>query len=146
MTSLKITKMLRVALFGVGVLTITAVVAAYWWSNIEPRRPLTVARDAVWIWAPHNQLPSPKHGMWARCWPAKPSTDFRCKIWNESGQEIFEGVFLPYVKQPVAVAASIDTKRTGSLSASIRGVSVPVVYLRDGQILIPADAYAEVVR
>jgi len=132
---------------GMGVALI-GVLALYWWSNTPPNRPRNVSNDAVWIWASKGPLPSPKAGKWITCFVSDMTSGVQCDVWEKSGKRVFSGPFLShqaraYQRQQHLI---IDLRVTGSLWASIdsKGTSIPIVYLRNEDILIPANEYSRI--
>lgn len=131
----------------IGVL-ILAIFGAYWWSNTPPKRPSNVSSNAAFLWAGHLGLPAPKHGTWIECW-AEPASSFnKCKLTEMDGMPAFEGLFLANTgRRPVPrVDLKIDVEPTSDTTHWIRldGLrGAPLVFLRDGTVLIPKDRYQE---
>ena len=128
----------------IGALLILAVVgvATYWWSNIphDPRRPSVVPSDAVWIG-------ESKGGQWILCGVKEYGDKSHCTIWGYSGTLDYEGEFKTYKELTLSPnkRLDIDTRVTGLKGASIHNTFVPVIYLMDRKILIPAEAYTSLI-
>lgn len=75
-------------------LAFASVKAAYWWSNVPPKPPSRVSRNAVFLWAGHLGLPAPKHGTWLECWTDTSDVN-KCRLTNMDGTVAYEGVYLP---------------------------------------------------
>ena len=130
------------------ILLIIAIPVSYWWYTITPGHPSSVTLDAVWLWGPKNPIPGPKYGQWIKCWSENQGKNACCRIWDKSGKEIFEGKYIPYKTQlqKTLNILEIDQEKTGSLGTTIRGVDVSVVFLKNGEVLIPEEAYSELVK
>ncbi len=124
-----------------------AVVIGYWWGHFPPRRPSTVASDAVWTWGPGNPVQH-KHGHWILCSVKEKGPYAQCKIWDESGNLDFEGNFSSFRKSVLypTTRLNIDTRKTGSLSASVLNTVVPIIFLTDRKILIPVNVYSRLIK
>lgn len=139
----------HVATAGIGAVLIS-VLALYWWSNTPPKRPQAVSNSAVWIWGSRGPLPGPKDGRWVTCSVSDLAPDVQCDVWEKSGQRVFSGAFLSYRAKAYRrqEQLAIDLRRTGSLWASVdsNGTSLPIVFLSNEDILIPASEYSRVVQ
>lgn len=134
-----------VAVVGVAILTIAG---AYWWSNVPPKRPKDVSTDGVFLWAGHLGLPAPKHGTWIECWADTTNGVDKCKLTEMDGRVSYEGVFLADTgKNPVSQSdlkiLSEQTSQSVDLWVRSLGQLVPLVFLKNGTVLIPNDAYQE---
>lgn len=134
-----------VAFAGVAVL---AKAGAYWWSNVPPKRPKGVPTDAAFLWAGHLGLPAPKHGTWIACWTDTPNGMNKCKLTEMDGRVSYEGAFLADTgKNPVPQSdlkiLSEQTSQSVDLWVRSQGQLVPLVFLKNGTVLIPKDAYQE---
>jgi hypothetical protein len=143
----KIVKASLIVLCCVGVLVLS-IVGAYWWSNVPPRRPLGVSASAVFLWAGHLGLPAPKHGTWIECWPdTSPSTD-RCRLTAIDGQRLYEGEFVPSDGRPAVqsqelrIQAEPTSDTTNWIRVDALGTA-PLIFLEDGDVLIPKEGYVE---
>jgi hypothetical protein len=134
------------ALAVVVIVLIIAAFGAFWWAGTVPSRPRGVAADAVFLWAPHVGLPAPKRGWWLACW--EDAGHNRCKLSWINGSTEYEGEFIPYGHQgPLAAdQLKIDSTKTGEETVWVGVVPVPLVYLENGEVLIPAGKYEEGVR
>jgi hypothetical protein len=129
-------------------LLIVAVIGAYWWSNIPPRRPLGVSSNAVFLWAGHLGLPAPKHGTWLECWTDSTVGENRCRLTEMDGTRSFEGAFLANrgnspVPQSDLHVLTEQTSQSVDLWVRVNTQLVPLVFLQNGTVLIPSDAYQE---
>lgn len=119
---------------------------AYWWANTPPRRPSNVSPNAVFLWAGHLGLPAPKHGTWIECWAEELNN--RCRLTNMDGTRLYEGEFAPSEgKEPIpAIDLRIKAEPTSDTTHWVRlnGMrGAPLVFLENGNVLIPREAYAE---
>jgi hypothetical protein len=119
---------------------------ALWWEGHNPRRPRTVSSHA--LYALPNNVPFTLHkrGYWLDCWFDQHENVDRCKLMDENGNGTFEDVFLPCVGQtPLPQSELVFKRRTGDTwtESGDKRVNVPVVYLDNGQILLPRSLYAE---
>jgi hypothetical protein len=131
-----------------------AVFSLYWWANTPPKRPSGVSSDAVFVWGPPVGLPAAKRGDWIMCWMDSSENADRCRIVDAGGWIRYEGVFVSYEGLTVSdVDLKIDSKKT-NLAQERVGVSaadeesvgsgltfVPLIYLRNGDVLIPKRGY-----
>lgn len=145
MTRLGKVSVIILAIVGASVLVI---VGAYWWANIPPKRPQNVSSDAVFLWAGHLGLPAAKHGTWIECWVDTDNGVNRCKLTNMDGTVAYEGIFVANTgKAPVVpYNLKILSEQTGQsvdLWVRIKGQLIPLVFLKNGSVLIPKDAYQE---
>jgi hypothetical protein len=127
-------------------LLIAGVVGAYWWAGTVPSRPKGVAPDAVFLWAPHVGFPGPKRGWWLSCW--ENAGHNRCKLSDVHGNTEYEGEFVPYGdKGPLSASLpKIDPEKTRKDAVWVGSALVPLVYLENGEVLVPASKYEEGVR
>ncbi|HXU21773.1 MAG TPA: hypothetical protein VN788_14410 [Verrucomicrobiae bacterium] len=116
---------------------------AFWWAGKVPRRPKQVAANAVFLWAPSVGLSAPKRGWWLSC--TEDAGQNRCTLSDIKGNTEYEGEFLSSNgKGPVpADQLKIDTRRTLDDKVWAGSVLVPLVFLENGTILIPASKYQE---
>lgn len=137
--------MIVAAAVGVAVL---AIIGAYWWSHVPPRRPKDVPADAVFLWAGHLGLPAPKHGTWIECWTDTANGVNKCRLTEMDGTPGYEGVFLADTgKNPVPESdLKIEVEPTSDVTRWVRldGLrGAPLVFLKNGTVLIPEDAYQD---
>lgn len=127
---------LALATFAIGIW------GAYRWSNTVPRRPKGVRSDAAFLWAPYVGLPAPRRGWWMACWDAG-SGHLICKLNNIDGTIEYQGEYIPYGSTThVAIKSlEIDPIRTRAHKVWIGNALVPLVFLKSGEILIPAASY-----
>lgn len=137
--------MIVAAAMGVAVL---AIVGSYWWSNVPPRHPKGVSAHAVFLWAGHLGLPAPKHGTWIQCWADMAKGVNTCKLTEMDGTPGYEGIFLVDTgRNPVPESdLKIESEPTSDVTHwvhldGLRGA--PLVFLKNGTVLIPKDAYQD---
>jgi hypothetical protein len=132
------------AIAALGISLILILVGAYWWSGTVPSRPKTVAANAVFLWAPHVGLPAPRRGSWLACWRVIEGSD-RCRLSAIDGKTEYEGEFVPYGRKPPLPTdqMSINAEKTREQKLWVGEALVPLVYLYNGDVLIPADEYEE---
>ena len=63
-----------------------------------------------------------------------------CKLSNMDGSLEYEGEFVPYSATEIG-ALEIDAEKTRENKVWVRDALVPIVYLKSGQVLIPAESY-----
>jgi hypothetical protein len=118
-----------------------------WWTGRPPRRPINLSPHALHF-EPSN-VPFTLHqtGYWLDCWLDEHANSDRCRLTDVKGSALFEDVFLPCDGQsPVPQSDLVfDARRTGYTwtGSYEKGVSVPVIFLTNGQILLPRSAYEE---
>jgi hypothetical protein len=127
-------------------LVVTLAALLIWWTNRPPRRPIGVSPNALYIErgvVPFKLSATP--GDWLDCWFDEHEHLDRCKMTDETGKLEFEDVFLPYEGQSAVLQDKLvfDTHRTGNLwtGSYEKGTRIPVVYLTDGEILLPRSEY-----
>jgi len=140
-------KKVTIAVVSIGTFII-AVVGAYWWSNTPPKRPSDVSANAVFLWAGHLGLPAPKHGTWIACWTDAANGANKCRLTEMDGAPGYEGIFLPDTgRNPVPESdLKIEAEPTSDVThwVSLGGLrGAPLVFLKDGTVLIPKDAYQD---
>jgi len=130
---------------GVALLLIGGLGASHWLANTVPSRPKGVAANAVFLWAPAVGFPGglPRRGSWLSCNDG--ATANRCKLSEIGGSPEYEGDFVPYRhKGPLpADQLRIDPEKTRQQAIWMGNVWVPIIYLENGEILIPASKYEE---
>ncbi len=122
-------------------LLIVGLVLAYWWAGRIPSRPKEVAANAVFLWAPHIGFPGPRRGWWLSCWDNAGHN--RCKLSDVDGNTEYEGEFVPYGEKGSLPAdqLKIDPEKTSDNKVWIGSALVPLVFLQNGKVLIPAGKY-----
>jgi hypothetical protein len=131
------------ALAATAAVLIIGVVGAYWWANTVPSRPKGVASNAVFLWAPYVGFPGPRRGWWLGC--SEQAGHTRCTLSGVDGKAEYEGEFVPYDRN-AAISADqlrIDAIKTREHKVWIGEALVPLVYLDNGEVLIPASKYQE---
>ncbi len=145
MTSLRKVILIIVLVLG----TVAVVIAgAYWWANVPPTRPRNVSANAVFLWAGHLGLPAPKYGTWIECWTELASGVNKCKLTEMDGTPRYQGGFLADTgKMPVPQAdLKIEGEPTSDSTHWVRldGLrGAPLVFLKDGTVLVPKEGYQE---
>jgi len=124
-------------------LSMIGLAGAYWWAGRIPTRPNGVAVNAVFVWAPHVGFPRSPRGWWLSC--SDDAGHNRCKLSNRAGGTEYEGEFIPYgSKDPIpADQLKIDPEKTRDNKVWIGEALVPLVFLENGRVLIPASKYEE---
>ena len=125
-------------------------VGVLWWLGHKPRRPRTVSSNALYVLPNNVPFRLHKTGYWLDCWFDQQAKVDRCKLSDEDGTGSFEDAFLPCVGQTPLKQWELvfDTRLTGETwtRSPDKGINVPVVYLKDRQVLLPQSFYAEAKR
>lgn len=122
-----------------------------WWSDRAPVRPANMPANAIYLETaitPFKIGTTP--GTWLGCWYDVNDAADHCRLTDEKGNLKFEDTFLPYSGRgsfPQS-ALTFDTRRTGNLwtGSYEKGILVPVIYLTNGQILLPRAVFEEAKR
>jgi hypothetical protein len=127
---------------------VVAIVGAYWWANVPPGRPANVSAKAVFLWAGHLGLPAPKHGTWIECWADNEAGANRCRLTEMSGRPSYQGIFLSDKGASLLPESDlkIEAEPTGDSTHWLlvdKQNAAPLVFLENGSVLIPKDAYTE---
>jgi hypothetical protein len=116
-----------------------------------------VSKDAVFVWGLPVAFPAPKRGDWVSCgFDSNVSQDI-CRVVGMDGTLTYQGIFLPYLSERAlhddqltinAKLTNLAQERVGVdpavLESSRSGRCwVTLLYLHDGDVLIPARSYAE---
>lgn len=122
------------------------IIAVFGWARTVPSRPNGVAADAVFLWAPNVGLPAPRRGWWISC--NEDVSRNNCKLTDINGKTEYEGEFISSDgKGPLPVdQLRIDADKTRENKVWIGNALVPLVYLKNGKVLIPASKYEEGMR
>lgn len=118
-----------------------------WWTSFPPKRPSTVLPEAIFVFAPFKGdiVPLPKKGDWLDCWLDREHNVNRCRMLDIDGSLEYEGVFLPSEgSAPVSASdLQIDGRITPNRLAWVyfREQAIPIIKLRNGIMLLPAEAY-----
>jgi hypothetical protein len=131
------------AVAAVMVLLVAEIGFAYWWTGRVPTRPPSVDESAVFLWAPYVGLPGPRRGWWLSC--SEDNGRNRCKLSDVKGSTEYEGEFVPYSGKTTVPAdeLKIDVEKTRENKIWIENAWVPLVFLANGKILIPASKYEQ---
>jgi len=122
---------------------VAGVLLSYWWANTVPRRPKQVSDRAVFLWAPYAGVPGPRRGWWLACWEQS-ETDY-CRLSGIDGAITYEGQFVQYGHTGPLPADQliIDPIKTRENKVWVGNALVPLVYLENGEVLIPASSYED---
>ncbi|HZE81439.1 MAG TPA: hypothetical protein VE604_11085 [Candidatus Polarisedimenticolia bacterium] len=135
-------KKVALTLTAILVVVVTGIAALYWRSNTIPGRPNNVSPSAVFLWAPYVGLPAARRGWWMSC-EHQPPQPARCALSDIDGTLKYEGEFLPYVAGVAVGKLDIDAEKTREYKIWVGDALVPIVYLKNGEILIPSSRYEE---
>jgi hypothetical protein len=125
-------------------LLVLGVVGGYWWSNTTPTRPSTVPNGAVFLRAPATGAPGPPRGQWLACWES--NGHILCRLSSKDGSTEFEGEFIPYRGEVTVLADQLkinSSKTTKEKSIWSGNTWVPLIFLDNGEVLIPVVKYEE---
>jgi hypothetical protein len=119
---------------------------AFWWSTTIPRRPTNVAPNAVFLWAPHVGLPAPRRGWWLSC-RYEAGHDY-CRLSDLHGDTEYDGEFITYRTKTAVpeIQLIIDPEKSTDHKVWVGDTLVPLVYLKNGSILMPEKNYLAGVR
>jgi hypothetical protein len=121
-----------------------------WWEGHTPRRPRSVSPNALFVLPNNVRFTLHKTGYWLDCWFDEQASVDRCRLTDEKGAGSFEDVFLPCIGQTPLPQSELVLKPrwTGQVwtRSPDKGINAPVVYLEDGQVLLPQSFYAEAKR
>lgn len=117
-----------------------------WWLAHNPRRPHTVASDALYLLP--NNVPGRLHnaGYWLECWFDRHDNVDRCRLTDEHGTVSFEDVFLQCEHcTPLPQDELVFRWPTGRawIQSCDKRVNAPIVYVKYDQRLVPQSLYAE---
>jgi hypothetical protein len=144
----EVARRLRTILVVTVVLAAAGVVGAFWWANTPPDRPHGVSGNAVFLWAGHVGLPAPKHGTWIECWVDAEIGVNKCKLTEMEGTPEYEGVFLANAGTTVIPQSDLKieiepTSNSDNWVRFDRLRGAPLIFLKNGSVLIPKDAYSQ---
>ena len=133
-------------IIGVAALLVLACgIATLWWLDRPPQRPPNLSADALFIERPNVPFKVGHTGEWLDCWFDEREGAARCKLTNMNGWLEFEDVFIPYSGQARVSKADLvlDRRGTGTVwgGAYGKGSHYPIVYLTNGDILLPRSEY-----
>jgi hypothetical protein len=122
-----------------------------WWAGRPPARPMNMPANAIYIETSITPFKIGKTpGTWVGCWYDSNDRADHCRLTDENGKLKFEDIFLPDNGQTAIseIALTLDSQRTGHLWTGSygKGIRVPVIYLRSGQILLPNAIFEEAKR
>jgi len=132
-------------------------VGAYWWYSTPPHRPKSVPRTAAYYAGLAIPFGIGQHGAWINCWLDVAQKVDRCRNTSVDGSILYEGIYAPYQKRmPVPESELLidstvmnqaqeefELSATSQESATPGLVFVSLIYLRNGEILIPDKVYRE---
>jgi hypothetical protein len=112
------------------------------WAKIPPWRPANVPKTSVFLFGlpVGSPFPEPKQGTWVNCWLDTANAIDRCSSFNVDGAPIYEGPYIRY--EGTGAVPQNELQIIAKISGDhdyFRGVNVPIVHLRSGVILIPAE-------
>jgi hypothetical protein len=141
-TTLGIGTTLLYVLGAVFFVLVAAFFGPFWWSTRTPQRPAIVAKDAVFLWAPHVGLPAPRRGWWLSC-RCDAGRDY-CRLSDILGNTEYDGEFITFGTQTAEPGneLTIDPKKSTEHKIWVGDKLVPLVYLKNGDILIPRESYS----
>jgi len=126
---------------------IVVVMVVLWWAGRPPQRPHGVSSNALHVEPNNVGFTLHKTGYWLDCWFDKGANVDRCRLTSAKGTRSFEDVFLPCVGQTPLPQSELvlNARWTGNTWAESQDkrINVPVVYLENGQILLPQSLYTE---
>lgn len=125
-------------------LLIMLVIGRLWYNSVGPFRPRSVPKTAVLLRGPEVGFPGGPQGRWLACWESKGAD--RCRLSALDGTTKYESVFVPYGRKAPLPAdqLDIDTNKTTEEDAEaiwLNNTWVPLIYLKNGDVLIPASQY-----
>jgi len=110
-----------------------------------PKRPANISTWGVFLEVGSVPFKFSTHGDWLECWKDDEVNMDRCKFTDEKGAVYYEDFVVPYdgVSPVPEGQLSIDVVRTGSLHYGVtaKNMSFPVIFLQNGQILLPKSDY-----
>ncbi len=127
---------------------VAVIAGAYWWTTRIPSRPNSISADAVYLWAPHVGFPRSPKGIWLSCRIVSRTPVIRCALIENTGSLSYEGDFelanqISYIGAEELI---IDTEKTRRDWLNVRGIPVPLIYLKNGKILLPKEAREQALR
>ena len=127
------------------VVVLVAVVLS--WAGRPPQRPHGVSPNALHVEPNNVGFTLHKKGYWLDCWFDKDANVDRCRLTNAKGTGLFEDAFLPCVGQTPLPQSELvlNARWTGNTwtQSQDKRINVPVVFLENGQILLPRSLYTE---
>lgn len=132
------------------VLMIAALLVALWRAGRPPQRPPNLSTNALYIERGVVPFKLSNGGEWLDCWFDEREHVARCKLTNMNGWSEFEDVFLPYSGQAPVLPADLglDRRRIGNSWGGTyeKGTHYPIIYLTNGDILLPRSEYEKAKR
>jgi hypothetical protein len=118
-----------------------------WWTGRQPQRPRGVAANAIYLERSVVPFKTSTEGNWLECWFDDRELVNRCKLTDKTGDVKYDGVFVPYQDRSAVPQDELifDSHRTGTLwtGSYEKHIHVPIIYLANGTILLPRDAYED---
>ncbi len=122
-----------------------AFLALMWWGSRIPRRPADISSRGVFLEMGVVPFKLSSHGDWLECWKDERANLDRCKYTDEKGAIYFEDFVLPYdgISPVPEGELVIDTVRTRSFHYGVtdKNIRFPLIFLQNGQILLPQADY-----
>jgi hypothetical protein len=126
------------------VLVILVIVIAFSRTDVIPTRPDSIAPGAVFLWSPTHWLPGGIRGVWLAYWQDSTRAD-RCRFSSREGASLFEDQYIPYGQTDPVPAGELkidpELSRRCPLYVGDGDTFATLVFLKGGQVLIPASAY-----
>ncbi len=141
---------------GIAVLVLAALLRLnLWWANTAPARPANVPSTAGYYGGLSTPFPASRRGDWVDCWLDSEQNVDRCRVTFVDGRLLYEGVYLPYqAKAPIPqgelsidsgamsrAQEQVEVDASGKESSEPGLQVVPLVYLNNGEVLIPQQSY-----
>jgi hypothetical protein len=141
---MKALRIISIVVASIFAMLIIGLIVAYRVSNTVPGRPAGVSSDAVFLWAPYVGFPRPRNGSWMSC-RKQNENHIDCVLSAMNGASKYRGAFVPYYHKAVLNIGPlpIDPAKTRDDSVWIKDELVPLVYLTNGEILVPAEGYQQ---
>jgi hypothetical protein len=115
----------------------------YWLTHRTLGPPPDTPKDAAFIFTGTDFAHLHARGEWISCHLDTRLKADACRITNESGTTIFEGLFLPVGKTQPAPDTRLHVATFNPAKQWVHGpiehFPIPVIPLTDGTILVPAD-------
>jgi hypothetical protein len=138
-------KILMFRVLGLGVVAFIIFSSLMWWGSRFPKRPANISPRGVFLEVGSVPFKLSTHGDWLECWKDEKANVDRCKYTDEKGVVYFEDFVLPYegISPVPEEELVIDTGRTRGFHYGVtdKNIRFPLIFLRNGQILLPQSDY-----
>jgi hypothetical protein len=132
-------------LLGLAAIAFVGFLILAWWGSRPPKRPANISSKGVFLEVGVVPFKFSTHGDWLECWKDTGVNMDRCKYTDEKGAVRFEDFVLPYegVSPVPEGELVVDAQRTKSFHYSVtdKNIRFPLIYLKNGQILLPQSDY-----